>query len=95
MIKVEEIYMFVGFLSTLVGFYGFFQKKTTDQEKKSTEQENRITKIELAVMQNSKDIYQNRKRIDNHDVDNKVMLALVEKVDGLKEDIAEIKQKIK
>lgn len=88
MIRPEEIYIFVGFLSTVAGMYGVFHNRTTKQE-------NRITRLELRGERNTDILQQHQQRLDNHDVENKVMLALVEKVDGLKEDIAEIKQKLK
>lgn len=88
MIKPEEIYMFIGFICTVVTLYGMFYSRTTKQE-------NRITRLELTVERNVDTLLQHQKRLDSHDAENRVMLALVEKVDGLKEDIAEIKQALK
>ena len=49
----------------------------------------------MLVEKNREEIDRHQVRLDSHDVDNKIMLALVEKVDGLKEDIKEIKEEIK
>lgn len=43
---------------------------------------------------NEEQLMRHQTRLDNHDIDNKIMLRLDEKVDALKEDIQEIKQKI-
>lgn len=95
MIKPEDIYAFLGFIVSLAGLWIAFQSKMTTQEKRIIEQENRITTIELRTDRNREQIELHQRRLDNHDVDNKIMLALVEKVDALKEDIAEIKQDLK
>ena len=84
----SDIYEFVGFLVGLAGLWAFFATRLTNQEQ-------RITRLEMLVDKNRELIERNQTRLDNLDMDNKIMLALVEKVDGLKEDIKEIKDKIK
>ena len=49
----------------------------------------------MLVEKNREQLDRHNIRLDNHDLDNKIMLALVEKVDALKEDIKEIKDEIK
>lgn len=84
----SDIYEFVGFLVGLAGLWAFFATRLTNQEQ-------RVTRLEMLVDKNRELIERNQTRLDNLDMDNKIMLALVEKVDGLKEDIKEIKDKIK
>lgn len=84
----SDIYEFVGFLVGLAGLWAFFATRLTNQEQ-------RITRLEMLVEKNREQIARDQVRLDNHDMDNKIMLALVEKVDALKEDIKEIKDEIK
>lgn len=87
-VNTEELYTLIAFLSTVVGLYAAFHGKVTKQE-------NRLTKLESFVDRNADTLRQHQSRLDNHDNENRVMLALIEKVDALKEDILEIKQKLK
>ena len=84
----SDIYEFVGFLVGLAGLWAFFATRLTNQEQ-------RITRLEMLVEKNREQLDRHNIRLDNHDLDNKIMLALVEKVDALKEDIREIKDEIK
>nr|DAM81260.1 MAG TPA: Protein of unknown function (DUF2681) [Caudoviricetes sp.] len=84
----SDIYEFVGFLVGLAGLWAFFATRLTNQEQ-------RITRLEMLVEKNREQLDRHNIRLDNHDLDNKIMLALVEKVDALKEDIKEIKDEIK
>ena len=84
----SDIYEFVGFLVGLAGLWAFFATRLTNQEQ-------RITRLEMLVEKNLEQLDRHNIRLDNHDLDNKIMLALVEKVDALKEDIKEIKDEIK
>lgn len=84
----SDIYEFVGFLVGLAGLWTFFATRLTNQEQ-------RITRLEMLVEKNREQLDRHNIRLDNHDLDNKIMLALVEKVDALKEDIKEIKDEIK
>lgn len=84
----SDIYEFVGFLVGLAGLWAFFATRLTNQEQ-------RITRLEMLVEKNREEIERHQIRLDSHDVDNKIMLALVEKVDGLKEDIQELKDEFK
>lgn len=84
----SDIYEFVGFLVGLAGLWAFFATRLTNQEQ-------RITRLEMLVEKNREQLDRHNIRLDNHDMDNKIMLALVEKVDALKEDIKEIKETIK
>ena len=84
----SDIYEFVGFLVGLAGLWAFFATRLTNQEQ-------RITRLEMLVEKNREQLDRHNIRLDSHDLDNKIMLALVEKVDALKEDIKEIKDEIK
>lgn len=83
-----DIYQFIGFLVGLAGLWTFFATRLSTQEQ-------RLTRLDMLVEKNIEQLERHQKRLDNHDMDNKIMLALVEKVDALKEDIKEIKETIK
>ena len=83
-----DIYQFIGFLVGLAGLWTFFATRLATQEQ-------RLTRLDMLVEKNIEQLGRHQKRLDDHDMDNKIMLALVEKVDALKEDIKEIKETIK
>jgi len=87
-LDIYDVVKIVGFIISLIGFWNMMSNKITTQEQ-------RLTKVEMLGKKNEEQLTRHQKRLDNHDVDNKIMLRLVEKVDALKEDIQEIKQRLK
>ena len=87
-LDIYDVVKIVGFIISLIGFWNMMSNKITTQEQ-------RLTKVEMLGQKNEEQLTRHQKRLDNHDVDNKIMLRLVEKVDALKEDIQEIKQRLK
>lgn len=87
-LDIYDVVKIVGFIISLIGFWNMMSNKITTQEQ-------RLTKVEMLGKKNEEQLSRHQKRLDNHDVDNKIMLRLVEKVDALKEDIQEIKQRLK
>ena len=87
-LDIYDVVKIVGFIISLIGFWNIMSNKITIQEQ-------RLTKVEMLGKKNEEELTRHQKRLDNHDVDNKIMLRLVEKVDALKEDIQEIKQRLK
>ena len=87
-LDIYDAFKIVGFIISLIGFWNVMSSKITTQEQ-------RLTKLEMLEKKNEEQLSRHQKRLDNHDVDNKIMLRLVEKVDALKEDIQEIKQRLK
>ena len=87
-LDIYDVIKIVGFIISLIGFWNIMSNKITIQEQ-------RLTKVEMLGKKNEEELTRHQKRLDNHDVDNKIMLRLVEKVDALKEDIQEIKQRLK
>ena len=87
-LDIYDVVKIVGFIISLIGFWNMMSSKITEQEQ-------RLTKVEMLGKKNEEQLTRHQKRLDNHDVDNKIMLRLVEKVDALKEDIQEIKQRLK
>ena len=87
-LDIYDAFKVVGFIISLIGFWNVMSSKITTQEQ-------RLTKLEMLEKKNEEQLSRHQKRLDNHDVDNKIMLRLVEKVDALKEDIQEIKQRLK
>ena len=87
-LDIYDVVKIVGFIISLIGFWNMMSNKITIQEQ-------RLTKVEMLGKKNEEQLTRHQKRLDNHDVDNKIMLRLVEKGDALKEDIQEIKQRLK
>lgn len=86
-LDIYDAFKIVGFIISLIGFWNVMSSKITTQEQ-------RLTKLEILEKKNEEQLMRHQTRLDNHDIDNKIMLRLDEKVDALKEDIKEIKQKI-
>lgn len=88
MFKPEDIVMIVGFIATLVGLWTGFSGKIAAQEK-------RLTTLEMYAASNKDKLSEHARRLENHEQEYRVMVALVEKVDNLSKDIQEIKEDLK
>ena len=86
-LDIYDVVKIVGFIISLIGFWNMMSSKITAQEQ-------RLTKVEMVGKKNEEQLMRHQTRLDKYYVDNKIMLRLVEKVDALKEDIQEIKQKL-
>ena len=70
------------------------QMKTAEQNMKErvTENEHRMTVLEMEQTYQRETLTTHTKRLDDHDAQNKALIALSEKVDYLIEDVKEIKR---
>lgn len=74
-------------IGPLLAVYSYAKNQTTKQE-------NRITMLEQEYVYFKENMAEVRKRLDNHDEQNKVLIALTEQVRGLSEDIKRIEKKL-
>lgn len=81
---VEWLFSVIG---PLLAVYSFLKAQTTKQE-------NRITMLEQQSNFFKTQLERATKRIDNHDEQNKVLIALTEQVKALSDDIRRIERKI-
>ena len=74
-------------IGPLLAVYSYIKSQTTKQE-------NRITMLEQECVYFKENMTEARKRLDSHDEQNKVLIALTEQVRGLSEDIKRIEKKL-
>lgn len=74
-------------IGPLLATYSYIKSQTTKQE-------NRITMLEQEYVYFKESMAEARKRLDSHDEQNKVLIALIEQVRGLSEDIKRIEKKL-
>lgn len=74
-------------IGPLLAVYSYIKSQTTKQE-------NRITMLEQECLYFKESMAEARKRLDSHDEQNKVLIALTEQVRGLSEDIKRIERKL-
>lgn len=74
-------------IGPVLAVYSFLKAQTTRQE-------NRITMLEQQTDFFKTQLERATKRLDNHDEQNKVLIALTEQVKALSDDIRRIEQKI-
>ena len=74
-------------IGPLLAVYSYINNQTTKQE-------NRITMLEQEYVYFKEGMAEARKRLDNHDEQNKALIALVEQVKGLGEDVKRIETKL-
>ncbi|WP_315026588.1 hypothetical protein [Abiotrophia defectiva] len=87
-ISSEVLGYIIGVLIPVAGLY-------LNNKSKITEQEHRMTMIEAGQNYIQKLSEQNSRRLDEHDEQNKITYQLVEQIKAMKEDLIEIKQKLK
>lgn len=74
-------------IGPLLAVYSYIKSQTTKQE-------NRITMLEQECLHINEGMAEARKRLDSHDEQNKALIALVEQVKGLSEDVKRIETKL-
>ena len=85
--KPEQIYLYVAFISSVIGMWSILSAKVTKQE-------NRNTILEKDI-ENLKEFKESaNRRLDSHDEQNKAILVLAEQVKSMGDDIRELKRVI-
>ena len=85
--RPEQIYIYVAFVSSVLGMWSILSAKMTKQE-------NRNTVLEKDI-ENLKEFKESaNQRLNNHDEQNKAILVLAEQVKNMSEDIRDLKRVI-
>ena len=85
--KPEQIYLYVAFVSSILGMWSILSAKVTRQE-------NRNTVLEKDI-ENLKEFKESaNRRLDSHDEQNKAILVLAEQVKSMGDDVRDLKRVI-
>ena len=85
--RPEQVYIYVAFVSSVLGMWSILSAKMTKQE-------NRNTVLEKDI-ENLKEFKESANhRLNNHDEQNKAILVLAEQVKSMGEDIRDLKRVI-
>ena len=85
--RPEQIYLYVAFVSSVLGMWSILSAKMTKQE-------NRNTILEKDI-ENLKEFKESaNRRLDSHDEQNKAILVLAEQVKSMGDDVRELKRVI-
>ena len=85
--RLEYIYIFVAFVSSILGIWSTLSAKLTRQENRST-----VLEKDIENLKEFKDSANHR--LDNHDEQNKAILVLAEQVKNMADDIRDLKRVI-
>lgn len=86
--QAEIVYTIIIFGIALAGVFFNFKGRVEKTE-------NRITKIEMALEYLVKNVETNVERLNDHDKQQQVMIALVQQVNVLTDDMSELKADVK
>lgn len=83
----EQIYIYVAFVSSILGMWSILSAKVTKQE-------NRNTVLEKDI-ENLKEFKESaNRRLDSHDKQNEAILVLAEQVKSMGDDVRDLKRVI-
>ena len=83
----EQIYLYVAFISSVIGMWSILSAKVTKQE-------NRNTVLEKDI-ENLKEFKESaNRRLDSHDKQNEAILVLAEQVKSMGDDVRDLKRVI-
>ena len=86
-LRPEQIYIYVAFVSSILGMWSILSAKVTKQE-------NRNTVLEKDI-ENLKEFKESANhRLNSHDEQNKAILVLAEQVKNMSDDIRDLKRVI-
>ena len=85
--RPEQIYLYVAFVSSVLGMWSILSAKMTKQENRNTVLEKDIESLkEFKESAN--------RRLDNHDKQNEAILVLAEQVKSMGDDVRDLKRVI-
>ena len=85
--RPEQVYIYVAFISSVIGIWSALSAKLTRQENRSTVLEKDI--------ENLKEFKESANhRLNSHDEQNKAILVLAEQVKNMSDDIRDLKRVI-
>ena len=83
----EQIYLYVAFISSVIGMWSILSAKVTKQENRNT-----VLEKDIENLKEFKDSA--NRRLDSHDEQNKAILVLAEQVKNMSDDIKDLKRVI-
>ena len=86
--EYQMLITLVGFIITVYGFYNVMKAKSIEQATKINTLELKISFLEQAIKEHTR-------RLDDHDKQNQVLVAMTEQMKNLTEDVRELKTMIK
>lgn len=87
MLKPEFLGMLLSASVSVLTLFTFFQSRMTSTEK-------RLTILEEKKKQNDKELEETKGRLDNHDLQMKVLIQMTEQIKNLSEKIEKIDNKL-
>ena len=86
-LNTEQVYIYVAFVSSVIGMWSILSAKVTKQE-------NRNTVLEKDI-ENLKEFKESaNRRLDSHDKQNEAILVLAEQVKSMGDDVKDLKRVI-
>ena len=83
----EQVYLYVGFVSSVLGVWSVLSSKLTRQENRNT-----VLEKDIETLKEFKESA--NRRLDSHDEQNKAILVLAEQVKNMADDIRDLKRVI-
>lgn len=85
--KPEQIYIYVAFVSSILGMWSILSSKLTKQENRNT-----VLEKDIENLKEFKEIA--NRRLDSHDKQNEAILVLAEQVKSMGDDVRDLKRVI-
>ena len=86
-LRPEQIYIYVAFVSSVLGMWSILSSKVTKQENRNT-----VLEKDIETLKEFKESA--NRRLDSHDEQNKAILVLAEQVKNMSDDIRDLKRVI-
>lgn len=86
-LRPEQIYIYVAFVSSILGMWSILSAKVIKQENRNT-----VLEKDIEILKEFKESA--NRRLDNHDEQNKAILVLAEQVKSMGDDIRDLKRVI-
>ena len=83
----EQVYLYVAFISSILGMWSILSTKVTKQENRNT-----VLEKDIETLKEFKESA--NRRLDSHDEQNKAILVLAEQVKNMSDDIRDLKRVI-
>ena len=85
--KPEQVYIFVAFVSSVLGMWSILSAKMTKQENRNT-----VLEKDIENLKEFKEVA--NRRLNSHDEQNKAILVLAEQVKNMGDDVRDLKRVI-
>ena len=83
----EQVYLYIAFVSSILGMWSILSAKVTKQENRNT-----VLEKDIENLKEFKDSA--NRRLDSHDKQNEAILVLAEQVKNMSDDVRDLKRVI-